>query len=84
MASNIVITGKKQSKSDVSYISAHYEMKLLTFIDEPLVQCDVPAIKYTSLVDDDNDDCKYFFSIWVFFHNHSRITGLQGKGEHFN
>ena len=22
-----------------------------------------------------------FFSIWVFFHNHSRITGLQGKGE---
>ena len=24
---------------------------------------------------------KSFFSIWVFFHNHSRITGLQGKGE---
>ena len=22
-----------------------------------------------------------FFSIWVFFHNHSRITGLQRKGE---
>ena len=22
-----------------------------------------------------------FFSMWVFFHNHSRITGLQGKGE---
>ena len=22
-----------------------------------------------------------FFSIWVFFHNHSRITGLLGKGE---
>ena len=22
-----------------------------------------------------------FFSIWVFFHSHSRITGLQGKGE---
>ena len=22
-----------------------------------------------------------YFSIWVFFHNHSRITGLQGKGE---
>ena len=22
-----------------------------------------------------------FFSIWVFFHDHSRITGLQGKGE---
>ena len=22
----------------------------------------------------------YFFSAWVFFHDHSRITGLQGKG----
>ena len=22
-----------------------------------------------------------FFSMWVFFHNHSRITRLQGKGE---
>ena len=22
-----------------------------------------------------------FFSIWIFFHNHSRITGRQGKGE---
>ena len=24
---------------------------------------------------------EYFFSIWVFFHDHSRITGLQRKGE---
>ena len=23
----------------------------------------------------------FFFSMWVFFHEHSRITGLQGKGE---
>ena len=23
----------------------------------------------------------FFFSIWVFFHNHSQITGLQLKGE---
>ena len=22
-----------------------------------------------------------FLSIWVFFHEHSRTTGLQGKGE---
>ena len=22
-----------------------------------------------------------FFSIWVFFHEHSQIIGLQGKGE---
>ena len=24
-----------------------------------------------------------FFSIWVFFHEHSRTTGLQGKGGAF-
>ena len=24
-----------------------------------------------------------FFSIWVFFHGHSRVTGLQGNGEGF-
>ena len=23
----------------------------------------------------------FFFSIWVYFYEHSRITGLQGKGE---
>ena len=23
----------------------------------------------------------FFFSVWVFFHGHSRITGIQGKGE---
>ena len=23
----------------------------------------------------------FFFSKWVFFHEHSRMTGLQGKGE---
>ena len=26
-------------------------------------------------------EVKLFFSIWFFFHKHSRITGLQGKGE---
>ena len=29
----------------------------------------------------DSTDTFLFFSIWVFFHEHSRITGLQGKGE---
>ena len=26
-------------------------------------------------------DFFYFFSVWIFFHEHLRITGLQGKGE---
>ena len=28
-----------------------------------------------------NQAISIFFSIWVLFHEHSRITGLQGKGE---
>ena len=28
--------------------------------------------------------CLFFFSIWIFFHEHSRITELQGKGEGFS
>ena len=28
-----------------------------------------------------NEVIRFFFSIWVLFHEHSRITGLQGKGE---
>ena len=32
--------------------------KVTDFIDEPVVQCDVPAVKNTSLVDVDSDDCK--------------------------
>ena len=33
-----------------------------------------------------NQPCSFFlfFSIWVVFHEHSRITGLQGKGEGFS
>ena len=26
----------------------------------------------------------FFFSIWVFFYEHSQITGLQRKGEHIS
>ena len=32
--------------------------KVLDFTDEPVVQCDVLAVKNTSLNNDDNDDCK--------------------------
>ena len=32
------------------------------------------TIKFMVLVKTNN-----FFSVWVFFHEHSRITGLQGK-----
>ena len=26
----------------------------------------------------------FFFSVWDFFHKHSRLTGLQGKGENIS
>ena len=56
MASNIAITGK--NNSDISYISGGFWDKVTDFIDEPVVQCDIPAVKITSLVYVHNDDCK--------------------------
>ena len=40
--------------------------KVTDFIDEPVVQCDTSAVKYTSLIDGDNDDCEKKFdrNIW--------------------
>ena len=40
-------------------------------------------VKFESyiLIHDRNYCFQHFFSMWVFFHEHSRITGLQGKGE---
>ena len=32
--------------------------KVIGFTDEPVVQCDVQAVKNTLLDNDDNDDCK--------------------------
>ena len=32
--------------------------KYTDFGDEPVVQCDVPVVKHTSLDDGNNDDCK--------------------------
>ena len=41
-------------------------------------------IRETHRISSCGDFAGFFFSIWVFFHEHSRITGLQGKGEgHF-
>ena len=37
--------------------------KVTDFIDEPVVQCDVPAVKNTSLVDVDSDDCRYVLMV---------------------
>ena len=39
---------------------------------------------YIGVMFHDNEEwCKFFFffSIWIFIHDHSRTTGLQGKGE---
>ena len=35
-----------------------FQDKVIDFIDEPLVQCDVQAVKHTSLDNDDNGDRK--------------------------
>ena len=38
-------------------------------------------ISMASMFKKDKSKIRIFFSIWVFFHEHSRNTGLQGKGE---
>ena len=42
--SNIAITEEKQSKSDISYRTLR--VKVIDLTDEPVVQCDVLAVKY--------------------------------------
>ena len=38
-------------------------------------------ISMASMFKKDKSKIRIFFSLWVLFHEHSRITGLQGKGE---
>ena len=53
-----MITKKKKSKSDISNLSEAFWDKITGFTDEPVVQCNAPTIKYTSLEDSGNDDRK--------------------------
>ena len=41
----------------------------------------IPTIEICALDLERKGKLSNCFSIWVFFHEHSRITGLQGKGE---
>ena len=56
VASGIVITEKK--KAIQTYHICQEWDKVKDFTDEPVAQCDVPAIEITSLDDDDHGDCK--------------------------
>ena len=60
MASNIAITEKKQSYSDISYIPGVLWDEVIDLTDEPVFQCNVPAANNTSLDDDNNDRKKNF------------------------
>ena len=57
VASNIVITEKNKASQSYKYQRWALWDKVTDFTVEPVVQCDVLAVKNTSL-DDDNDDCK--------------------------
>ena len=39
------------------------------------------AISLQYLKENVKDEVDFFFYVWVFLHEHSQITGLQGKGE---
>ena len=47
VASNIAITEKKTSKSDISHMPGALWGKVIDFTDEPVVQCDALAVKNT-------------------------------------
>ena len=49
---------QQKNKSDISYMSAELWDNITNFKAYSVVQCEVPAVKNTSLVDDDNDDSK--------------------------
>ena len=46
-----------------------------------LEDVEIRLIDKTQGSDPTKQEYIYIFSIWVFFHEHSRFTGQQGKGE---
>ena len=44
--------------------------KVIDHTDEPVVQCNVPAVKDASL-DDNNNDCK-----WILWYGKTRVTSV--------
>ena len=49
---------KNKNNSDISHVSGGFWDNVTDFIDEPVVQSDVPVLKNTSLLEGDSDDCK--------------------------
>ena len=50
VASNIAISGTKRRTSQI-YRICQRDLEIMLLILQPAVQCDVPAVKNTSLVD---------------------------------
>ena len=44
VVSNIVITEQNKASQTYHICKGHYEIKLIDFIDEPVVQCDIPSV----------------------------------------
>ena len=53
-----VLWSLKKNKAIQTYHICQEWDKVNDFTDEPVVQCDVPAVEITSLDGDDHDDCK--------------------------
>ena len=49
---------KNEASQRYHICQGHYEIKVTDLTDEPIVQCNVPAVTNTWLNDDDNDDQK--------------------------
>ena len=49
---------KKKNKPGTSYMPRICGDKATDFTDKPVVNCDAPRVKYNSLDNDFNNDCK--------------------------
>ena len=58
MVSNILITEKKRKTRQAYHVYRGFWDKVTDFTDELVVQCDVSAVKSTSLVGGNNDNRK--------------------------
>ena len=61
-------------QSDISYMSGAFWDKVIDFINEPVVQCDAPAVK-NILLDDDDDNDVCLGSEHTFQHSDVLLSG---------
>ena len=84
-----IVTDVLKQKKDISTNNPRSTSRLFTNFKKMCFICNDKCIEDNNtfnvgVIGRSEMDCakrRFFFTIGVFFHDHSRITGLQGKGE---